>query len=214
LRIAVEFHAFGQLRAANELRKEGVGNCSAFRSCGVCIGCVWSLNAGISPSPFAQETLTYERLFWYYQGMVATKGKNPPPALPITARAGLPATYQTRIRSFAGVDLVSGDELLWAYADLYSRVQRRLFADAASGRSPASLKANYLRRYRMPARMFNAVRVSLEGKIASVREQQLLLRDELQGRISRSQEQMAQAGESAAGGRGNGCTRSNGGWGS
>jgi len=127
---------------------------------------------------------------------------------------GRPATYQTRISGFADMDRTAGDGLLWAYADLYSRVQRRLFADLASGRSPASLKADYLRRYRIPARLFNAVRVSLEGKVASVKEQQLLRRDELQRRVSRAQEQMAQAGESAAGGRGNGCIRSNGGWGS
>ena len=43
--------------------------------------------------------------------------------------------------------------------------------------------------------MFNGMRGSLEGKVASVREQQLLRRNALQGRISRAQEQIAQTGE-------------------
>ena len=90
--------------------------------------------------------------------MVASKGKVSPPALPDTGRRGQPATYQTRISDFADMDCASGDKLLAAYAELYCRVQRRLFADVAAGRSAVSLKPEYLRRYRIPARMFNAVR--------------------------------------------------------
>ena len=136
--------------------------------------------------------------------MVASKGKISPPALPVTGGKGIPATYQTRISDFADMDRASGDELLSAYAELYCRVQRRLFADVAPGRSAVSLKQEYLRRYRIPARMFNAVRVSLEGQVASVREQQLLRRDELLGQIARAQDRMAQeqttqAGEGARG---------------
>ena len=44
-----------------------------------------------------------------------------------------PATYQTRISDFADMDRASGDKLLSAYAELYCRVQRRLFADLAAG---------------------------------------------------------------------------------
>ena len=54
--------------------------------------------------------------------------------------------------------------LLSAYAALYGRVQRRLFAEVSSGRSAASMKRDCVREYGIPARMFNAVRVSLEGK--------------------------------------------------
>ena len=97
------------------------------------------------------------------------------------------------------MDHTAGDELLSAYAELYSRVQRRLFAEVAAGRSAVSLKQEYLRRYQIPARMFNALRVSLEGKTSSVREQQFLRRDELQQRIARAQGQMAQAGEGVRG---------------
>ena len=51
-------------------------------------------------------------------------------------------------------------------------MQRKLFAAIAGGRSAASLKNTYLERYGMPARMFNAVRVSLDGKVSAVRESQ------------------------------------------
>ena len=55
-----------------------------------------------------------------------------------------------------------------AYAELYCKIERKLFAEVSAGRSALSLKQEYLRRYRIPARMFNAIRVSLEGKVASV----------------------------------------------
>ena len=45
--------------------------------------------------------------------------------------------------------------------------------------------------------MFNAIRVSLEGKVASVREQQLVRRDELKRRMARAQGQIARAGDGA-----------------
>ncbi|MDE2938283.1 MAG: transposase [Chloroflexota bacterium] len=127
--------------------------------------------------------------------MVACKGKNSAPARRVTARKGQPATYQTRISDFAAMDIAAGDALLSAYADLYCRIQCKLFAEVSAGRSAPSLKQEYLRRYGIPARMFNALRVSLEGKVSSVREQQLLRRDELQRRTSRAQGQIAEAGE-------------------
>ena len=70
-------------------------------------------------------------------------------------------------------------------------MQRKLFAEVSTGRSAASLKAAYLERYGIPARMFNAVRVSLEGKISSVREQQKMREDNLKRRISRAGQQIA-----------------------
>ena len=113
---------------------------------------------------------------------------------PAAARKGLSATYQTRIRDFEGMDRRAGDSLLSAYALLYGRIERRLFADVAAGRSAPSLKGEYLMRYRIPARMFNGVRVSVEGKVASVREQQQLQVDRLKGRIIRAESRMAQGG--------------------
>ena len=94
-----------------------------------------------------------------------------------------PGTYQTRISDYRDVDRLDGDATLAAYGELYGRVQRKLFAAFAAGRSVTSLKGEYLREYGIPARMFNAVRVSLEGKIASVREGMQGQRDELEGRV-------------------------------
>ena len=107
------------------------------------------------------------------------------------------ATYQTRISDFGGTDRRKGDALLSAYAELYCQIERKLFAQVSAGRSAPSLKQEYLQRYGIPARMFNAVRASLEGKVASVREQQLIRRDELQRRIARAQGQISQAGDGA-----------------
>ena len=106
-----------------------------------------------------------------------------------------PGTYQTRVTEYVGIDRVAGDAALSAYGELYGRVQRKLFADLAAGRSAASLKSEYLRRYGIPARMFNAVRVSLEGKVSSVREQQKLQLDGLQRRLARAERQIADAAE-------------------
>ena len=106
-----------------------------------------------------------------------------------------PGTYQTRISAYAGVSRSDGDGALSAYGELYGRVQRRLFADVATGRSAASLKREYLKRYGIPARMFNGVRVSLEGKVASIREQQKLRLDSLGRRIDRAEREIADAAE-------------------
>ena len=51
-----------------------------------------------------------------------------------------------------------GDAALAAYAGLYGEVQRKLFVDVAAGRSAVSLKREYIREHRIPARLFNAVR--------------------------------------------------------
>ena len=106
-----------------------------------------------------------------------------------------PGTYQTRISDYADMDRLEGDAALAAYAELYGRVQRKLFAYVTAGRSATLLKSAYLKRYGIPARMFNAVRVSLEGKVASVRESQRLQQDSLQRRIARAERQVSDAAE-------------------
>ena len=126
--------------------------------------------------------------------MAARKTRGFSPARPVTAGLSRPATWQTRISNFAGLDRPAGDALLSSYADLYCKIERKLFAQISAGRTAPSLKGEYLRRYRIPARMFNSVRVSLEGKLSSVREQQLLRRDDLQRRIARAQGQIARVG--------------------
>ena len=111
------------------------------------------------------------------------------------AQRSLVGTYQTRIYDNAGVDRAAGDAALSAYASLYGQMQRKLFAEVAAGSSAASLKSAYLQRYGIPARLFNAVRVSLDGKVASVREQQKLRVDGLQRSIARAERQVAEAEE-------------------
>ena len=59
--------------------------------------------------------------------------------------------------------------MLSVYGEFYGQVQRRLFAEVAAGRLATSLKGEYPKRYGIPARMFNTVRVALEGKVASVK---------------------------------------------
>ena len=103
------------------------------------------------------------------------------------------STYQTRIAVYEGRDRAEGDAALSAYAELYGRVQRKLFADVVAGRSAASLKSDYIKKHGIPARMFNGVRVSLEGKVASVRESQRLQQDSLQRRIARAERQIGEA---------------------
>ena len=56
-----------------------------------------------------------------------------------------PGTYQTRISDYRDVDRLDGDATLAAYGELYGRVQRKLFAAFAAGRSVTSLKGEYLR---------------------------------------------------------------------
>ena len=105
------------------------------------------------------------------------------------------ATFQTRVHDYGDVKRVDGDGSLSAYAELYGKVERKLFADIAAGHSATTLKSAYLKRYGMPARMFNGVRVSLEGKVASVREQQKRRLDDLQRRIARAGRQIYDAAE-------------------
>ena len=135
------------------------------------------------------------RAFWYAvlmvrrsRGQQTSAGLNP-------AQEPQVSTYQTRIADYGGLNRAVGDAALDAYAELYGRVERKLFAEIAAGRSATSLKSVYLQRHGIPARMFNAVRVSLEGKVASVREQQKLRVDSLQRRISRAEQQIGRAEE-------------------
>ena len=103
------------------------------------------------------------------------------------------ATCQTRVCEYVGLERADGDAALSAYADLYGQVERKLFAEVAAAKTATSLKSEYLKRYGIPARMFNSIRVSLEGKIASVREQQKLRLDDMARRIARAETHVAEA---------------------
>ena len=122
------------------------------------------------------------------RGRSASTGLNP-------SHGPLVSTYQTRIGDYGDVEPTHGEAALAAYAELYGRVQRKLFGAFAAGISPASLKRVYLQRYGIPARMFNGLRVSLEGKVSSVRETMVLRRDGLERRIARAELEIAKAVE-------------------
>ena len=107
----------------------------------------------------------------------------------------LVATYQTRISDYGDMVRAGGDATLSAYAELYGQVQRRLFADVAAERSAVLLKRAYIKEHGIPARMFNAVRVSLDGKVSAVRAAQRLRVDGLERRIAQAERQVAEAEE-------------------
>lgn len=76
-------------------------------------------------------------------------------------------TYQTRLRLEA-----IADEALQDCAQLLSKVERDLFAALSSGKNATDLKSFFQKKYGITGRHFNAVRVLLEGKIASIKEKQ------------------------------------------
>ena len=115
------------------------------------------------------------------------------------AQGPLVATYQTRISDYADMDRLEGDAALSAYAELYGQVQRKLFAAVAAGRSAVLMKREYIKEHGIPARMFNAVRVSLEGKVSSVRAAQRLRQDSFRRRIDRAERQVGKAEEQGRG---------------
>ena len=102
-------------------------------------------------------------------------------------------TYQDRIRSFPDDDPVKGDAALSAYAVLFGRIERDLFSRFCAGTSLSSLKNEHLVKYLIPARMFNSLRVSLEGKISAVRESMDRHIESLRTRIKRAEAQIAHA---------------------
>ena len=92
-------------------------------------------------------------------------------------------TYQTRI---------SGNEdALCAYARLYGVLQRHLFAEVSAGEPATSLKSDYIRRHGISARMFNSLRITLEGRMSAARESQKLHRSTLEGLIARADKQLS-----------------------
>lgn len=74
-------------------------------------------------------------------------------------------TYQTRLAPHAERDTV-----LDVYAALHGRAERSLFAALRAGGSLNDLKREFLPRFGITARQFNAIRVGLEGKIAAIKE--------------------------------------------
>lgn len=87
-------------------------------------------------------------------------------------------TFQTRPRIEENVD-----EILAACAHAFSQIERHLYADYSAGKEIKNLKSEYLKKYEITARHFNAIRVQLEGKIASGKELQTIHLSQIQDRI-------------------------------
>jgi IS605 OrfB family transposase len=87
-------------------------------------------------------------------------------------------TYQTRpaLSSLAA-------EILQACADLFAHIEHALLADISKGHTPHTVKSAYLIKYGITARQFNAIRVKVEGKIASIKELRKMEISDLQERI-------------------------------
>jgi len=92
-------------------------------------------------------------------------------------------TYQAR------PDLTEDQScLLDAYASLYGRVERTLFARIQAGQDINSLKRDFQKRFGITARQFNAAHAGLAGKIRSIKERQPELMDALNRRIKKAKQ--------------------------
>ena len=96
------------------------------------------------------------------------------------------ATYQTRVET----DAAAGGALS-AYTQLYGHVERRLFAAAAAGEPFMALKRGYLVHHGISSRLFNSVKVSLEGKVKAVQATRKLRIDDLKRRLAKADKTLA-----------------------
>ena len=88
-------------------------------------------------------------------------------------------TFETRVKVEP-----SGNGTLHQCTELFAHIRHRLFADIASGKNPSELKNDYLACYEITARHFNALRVQVEGKIASIKQRRPALILEAKERIA------------------------------
>ena len=95
-------------------------------------------------------------------------------------------TYQTRLVLDAAQTTA-----LDAYASLYGKVERSLFAAMQTDATLNDLKREFLPKFGITARQFNAVRVGLEGKIDSIKARRPELIADLQTRIKKAQKVVA-----------------------
>ncbi|MGH6814648.1 MAG: hypothetical protein ACREC6_02995, partial [Hyphomicrobiaceae bacterium] len=95
-------------------------------------------------------------------------------------------TYQCRLKLSP-----EQDTALAAYAAVFGRVERKLFAAWAAGARINDLKSAYLKRFGLTARQFNAIAIGLKGKIAAIEERRTGLIKEAEQRIARAREVIA-----------------------
>jgi len=88
-------------------------------------------------------------------------------------------TYETRVHMQPNID-----EGLRIFANYFAKVEHCLFADIAAGKKAKDLKNDYLKRYQITARHFNAIRVLVEGKMDSIKVRRSSLILEKKDRIA------------------------------
>jgi len=89
-------------------------------------------------------------------------------------------TYQTRLLLDAELT-----RQLDAYADLYGRAERTLFAEAARGKDLDQLKPGFCGEFGLTARQYNALSRSVKGKIESLLEIRKLRIADLEDHLAR-----------------------------
>jgi IS605 OrfB family transposase len=103
-------------------------------------------------------------------------------------------TYQTRLA-------LAPDQAraLDAYAELHGRAQRALFAAQRSDRALNDLKREFLPRFGLTSRQFNALRIELDGKVEAIRQRRPELIEEAKTRIAKARRLVKRLSETAPG---------------
>src|SRR6201990_2562184 len=95
-------------------------------------------------------------------------------------------TYQTRV-----LVTPEQDKMLREYGVRFGRVERTLYGDLQKGQAANRLKAEYLVRFAITQRQFNAARIQLQGKIEAIRQLLPLQVANLQTRIGKAKKIVA-----------------------
>src|SRR6201997_1162302 len=103
-------------------------------------------------------------------------------------------TYQTRV-----CVTPEQDKMLREYGVRFGRVERTLYGDLQKGEAANRLKAEYLVRFAITARQFNAARIQLQGKIEAIRQLLPLQVANLQTRIGKAKKIVARRTKRKAG---------------
>jgi predicted transcriptional regulator len=76
------------------------------------------------------------------------------------------------------------DKILSEYANLLSKIERKLFADITKGKNINDLKKEYIKKFEITARQFNSCKFELDGKIRSFNERKKIQIESLKQKIS------------------------------
>ena len=103
-------------------------------------------------------------------------------------------TYQTRI----ALEL-DQSQALDAYAKLYGRAQRALFAAEQADRPLNELKREFVGVFGLTSRQFNALRIELDGKVQGIRQRRPELIEEAKTRIAKVRRLVQKLSQTAPG---------------